>query len=161
MNLQLSVIVHVAFGDYIVDSSRLNLVLFPSITQRNNRDGMMRGLETEGIIEVQLTEDGSQTRFIFEQDGKPLWVSMPSHNLEAMLPIISKAVASIQSDDATGVVDVVGVDVGVDDANDLIIRLENTAGALMSFRLSREFAFSLSALLDKVLKRQSGSDQVH
>ena len=58
----------------------------------------MRGLITEGISQVETSEDASVIRLILEQNGKPFYVDIPAENFQIMLPIIMKAVASTQDD---------------------------------------------------------------
>ena len=97
----------------------------------------MRGLITEGILEVQASEDTSVIRLILEQNGKPFYVDIPAENLQAMLPIIMKTAVSIENNRENIAIEVADASVDLDQAGEVLLTLENTAGAHVCYGLSR------------------------
>ncbi len=122
----------------------------------------MRGLATNGLVEILATQDRKRVKFVFEQaPDQQFWVDMPSASLHGMLPLISKAVAATQSDDTCTTIEVVNAAVSLDPENELILEFENTAGAKMGFHLPKGQLLRFSALLDSPLQHQSGSKSAH
>ena len=121
----------------------------------------MRGLITEGIFDVQTSEDASTIRLILQQNGKTFYVDIPAENFQAMLPIIMKTAVSIENDRECIAIEVDEASVDLDQAGEVLLTLENTAGARMSFGLSQSVAVQLSAQLDSALQHQSGSKSAH
>ena len=121
----------------------------------------MRGLNTEGILEIQTSEDASTIRLILEQNGKPFYVDIPAENFQAMLPIIMKTAVSIGNDREYIAIEVADVSVDLDQAGEVLLTLENTADARVTYGLSRSIAVELSALLESALQHQSGSKSAH
>ncbi len=122
----------------------------------------MRGLITEGISEVQTSDDASVIRLILEQNGKPFYVDIPAENFQVMLPIIMKAVASTQDDgEHVAAIEVAVASVDLDQSGEVLLTLENTGGARVCYGLSRSVVVELSALLESALQHQSGSTRAH
>ena len=120
----------------------------------------MRGLATEGIRQIAVSNDGKVLRLVLTQDGEPLFLDMPFDNFQAALPLLSKAVAERQSDSTTVAIMAAGVRVAQSADGDLLIEFENTTGARMSFGLDLATALELSALLDSALA-YAGSKSAH
>ena len=122
----------------------------------------MRGLQSDGIVDVQATADLKRIKFVFEETaGQPFWVDMPAVSLHGMLPLISKAVVATQDDAVTTTIEVVNAAVSLDPQNEVILEFENSAGAMMGFHLPKEQLLRFSALLDSALQHQSGSKSAH
>ncbi len=122
----------------------------------------MRGLITEGISEVQTSEDASVIRLILEQHDKSFYVDIPAENFQLILPQIIMAVASTQDDgEHVNAIEVAAASVDLDQAGEVLLTLENTAGAYVCYGLSRSVVVELSALLESALQHQSGSTRAH
>ena len=122
----------------------------------------MRGLITEGISEVQVSDDDSVIRLILERHGKSFYIDIPAENFQVMLPIIMKAVASTQDDgEHVAAIEVAVASVDLDQAGEVLLTLENTGGAHVCYGLSRSVVVELSALLETALQHQSGSKRAH
>ena len=121
----------------------------------------MRGLITEGILEVQASEDTSVIRLILEQNGKPFYVDIPAENFQAMLPIIMKTAVAIENNRENIAIEVANASVDLDQAGEVLLTLENTAGAHVCYGLSRSVVVELSAQLESALQHQSGSKRAH
>ncbi len=122
----------------------------------------MRGLITEGISQVQVSDDASVIRLILEQHGKSFYIDIPAENFQVMLPIIMKTVASTQDNGEHVVaIEVAVASVDLDQAGEVLLTLENTAGAHVCYGLSRSVVVELSALLESALQHQSGSKHTH
>lgn len=122
----------------------------------------MRGLVTEGIFEIQTSDDASVIRLILEQHGESFYIDIPAENFQVMLPIIMKTVASTQDDGERVVpIEVVVASVDLDQAGEVLLTLENTGGAHVCYGLSRSVVVELFALLESALQHQSGSKSAH
>lgn len=120
----------------------------------------MRGLETNGLIEILQSQDESTTKLIFKQDGQPLFVMLPTDTLRAMMPQLIAATVVNQDEGAIAITVESGA-VGLDEAGDVLLTLKNTAGAEMIFSFPQSVALQISALLDTALQGQSGSNRTH
>ena len=120
----------------------------------------MQGFRNSGLTEIKLNDDGLALRLLFEQEGNPFFVEIPTDDLRAMMPIIMKAAAA-GPEDAVTAISLAGCAVDLDQGGDVLLTLENTAGAEMVFSVPQEMTLQLSALFDKALQAISGSDQKH
>lgn len=121
----------------------------------------MKGLKTNGIKELKLSDDGSRARIILEQHGEPFYVEVPIDDLEALIPLITKAVAVSRDPKVVTAITLSAVRVDLDRAGEVLLCLTNTAGAEMTFALDRPQVVELSALIDEAQQNQSGSSQKH
>jgi hypothetical protein len=121
----------------------------------------MQGLVTGGIQNVIVSDDGSAVRLILTQDGNPFYVELPLDNLAGSLAILVKAIEMAKRPSEVVAVTVSEAAVDLDQAGDVLLSLENTAGAQMTYLLSIGQVTKLSALFDTALQRRSGSTQRH
>jgi hypothetical protein len=122
---------------------------------------VMQGLVTGGIQNVVVSDDGSAVRLILTQDGNPFYVELPLENLAGSLAILVKAIEMAKRPGEVVAVTVSEADVDLDQAGDVLLTLENTAGTQMTYLLSIDQVTQLSALFDTALQRRSGSTGMH
>jgi hypothetical protein len=124
-------------------------------------ESFMQGLVTGGIQNVIVSDDGSAVRLILTQDGNPFYVELPLDNLAGSLAILVKAIEMAKRPSEVVAVTVSEAAVDLDQAGDVLLTLENIAGAQMTYLLSIGQVTQLSALFDTALQRRSGSTGRH
>jgi hypothetical protein len=122
----------------------------------------MQGLKTDGIKEVIVSDDRAATRLVLTQDGDDeFYVELPSENVAGCLWMIVKAVEIARQPGTVTATTAVAVAVDLDQAGEVLLTLENTAGAQMTYGMSIDLVTQLSALLDAALQARSGSRRSH
>jgi hypothetical protein len=111
----------------------------------------MQLLKTNGVAGIEIAEQGTRARFFFDKTERDLCVDMPSHSLFALLPILSKAVAAMQTESFSATILAANVHVSLDCDSELILEFENTAGAKIGFHVPQDQLLRLLELLDAAL----------
>lgn len=121
----------------------------------------MRGLESDSLKSVALSTDSRTVRLVFEQSGSPFHVHVPADNFVSMIPLLIKTSIAATEQKEIIAIKIVSVHADLSPDGELLLHLENTSGAVMTFELGTEPAFELFGQLEKALRNQSGSNQDH
>ena len=121
----------------------------------------MRGLVTDGIQEVLVSPDNETIRLVLKQGEDDFYVDLPAKNVAAMLVDLIEASEATKDPDRPVAITVADAEVGLDEAGDVLLTHENTAGAKTTYLLAMNLVVQLSALLETALIDRSGSSQSH
>jgi hypothetical protein len=121
----------------------------------------MQGLKTDGIKQVDVHSDGSAVRLILQQGDELIWLDLPTENLAGSMGLLVSAIEKARSPNEVTASIVADLEVDLDQAGDVLLTLENSTQAKMTYLLNIDLVTQLSAFLDTALQTRSGSSQAH
>jgi hypothetical protein len=121
----------------------------------------MNGIEAEKIVEVLQSDDKTSTRIIFLQDGNPFYFELSTEQLAAALPLLNKAAAGAQTGREVTAITVSEIEAWADIQGELLLTLCNTAGARLTFGLSKPLTKKLGDLVDEALQPPPDAKSQH